>query len=85
MIEAGWFDARRQIGLSGRTVKPKLIITAGISGSVQFVAGMKGAECIIAINNDENAAIFDVAHYGFVGDLYDIVPALLKSLEDEQA
>ena len=85
LIEAGWFDARRQIGLSGRTVKPKLIITAGISGSVQFVAGMKGADCIIAINNDENAAIFDVAHYGFVGDLYEIVPELLKYLEDEHA
>lgn len=78
LIEAGWFDAKHQIGLSGRTVKPKLIITAGISGSVQFVAGMKGADCIIAINKDKNAAIFDVAHYGFVGDIYEIIPALLK-------
>lgn len=81
LIEAGWLDARRQIGLSGRTVKPKLIITVGISGSVQFVAGMKGADCIVAINADEHAGIFDVAHYGFVGDLYEIIPKLLDELE----
>lgn len=83
LIEAGWFDAKRQIGLSGRTVKPKLIITAGISGSVQFVAGMKGADCIIAINSDKDAGIFDVAHYGFVGDLYEIIPELLKLLDEQ--
>ena len=83
LIEAGWFDARRQIGLSGRTVKPKLIITAGISGSVQFVAGMKGADCIVAINSDENAGIFDVAHYGIVGDLYEVIPKLLSYIENE--
>lgn len=83
LIEAGWFDARRQIGLSGRTVKPKLIITVGISGSVQFVAGMKGADCIVAINSDENAGIFDVAHYGVVGDLYEVIPKLLSYIENE--
>jgi len=81
LIEAGWFDARRQIGLSGRTVKPKLIITMGISGSVQFVAGMKGADCIVAINEDKNASIFDVAHYGFVGNLYEIVPRLIEEIK----
>jgi electron transfer flavoprotein alpha subunit len=85
LIEAGWFDARRQIGLSGRTVKPKLIITAGISGSVQFVAGMKGADCIVAINSDENAGIFDVAHYGVVGDLYEVIPRLLSYIEAEKS
>lgn len=83
LIEAGWFDARRQIGLSGRTVKPKLIITVGISGSVQFVAGMKGADCIVAINSDENAGIFDVAHYGVVGDIYEVIPKLLSYIENE--
>lgn len=83
LIEASWFDARRQIGLSGRTVKPKLIITVGISGSVQFVAGMKGADCIVAINSDENAGIFDVAHYGVVGDLYEVIPKLLSYIENE--
>ncbi|XCP86433.1 electron transfer flavoprotein subunit alpha/FixB family protein [Roseburia hominis] len=80
LIEAGWFDARRQIGLSGRTVKPKLILTIGISGSVQFAAGMKGSDCIVAINEDKNASIFDVAHYGFVGNLYEIVPRLIEEI-----
>ena len=64
-VEAGWIDPRKQIGLSGRTVKPKLIITCGVSGAVQFVAGMKGSEYIVAINQDENAPIFDVAHLAF--------------------
>lgn len=81
LIEAGWFDARHQIGLSGRTVKPKLLITLGISGSVQFVAGMRAAECIIAVNTDKHAGIFDVAHYGFAGDLYEVLPVLLRQLK----
>jgi electron transfer flavoprotein alpha subunit len=84
LVEANWFDAKQQIGLSGRTVKPKLIITAGISGSVQFVAGMKGADCIVAINNDPDAQIFSVAHYGLVGDLYEIIPALVKKIREEK-
>lgn len=76
LVENGWFDAKRQIGLSGRTVKPKLIITFGISGSVQFAAGMRNSDMIIAVNNDKNASIFDIAHYGFVGDIYEIIPQL---------
>src|SRR5690554_985588 len=84
LIEAGWGDYSQQIGLSGRTVRPKLLITLGVSGSVQFVAGMGGAECVIAVNNDESAPIFDVAHYGIVGDLYEIVPGLLKNLREEE-
>lgn len=76
-IEAGWFDPRLQIGLSGRTVKPKLIITLGISGSVQFCAGMQNADYIIAVNSDPQAPIFNVAHCGIVGDLYEILPELL--------
>ena len=80
LVEAGWVNPRRQIGLSGRTVRPKLIITCGISGSVQFAAGMKGAECIVAINKDENAPIFNIANYSLVGDLYDIIPKLLAEL-----
>ena len=83
LVENGWFDPRQQIGLSGRTVKPKLIITAGISGSVQFAAGMKGADCIIAVNRDKKASIFDVAHYGIVGDLYEIIPELIRQLKGE--
>jgi electron transfer flavoprotein alpha subunit len=80
LVENGWVEARRQIGLSGRTVRPKLIITLGVSGSVQFVAGMKGSEKIFAINKDENASIFKTAHYGIVGDLYEIVPMLEKKI-----
>jgi len=78
LVECGWFGAKQQIGLSGRTVKPKLLVCVGVSGAVQTVAGMKGSECIVAINKDPSAPIFDVAHYGFVGDLYEIVPALVK-------
>lgn len=82
LIEAGWVDARRQIGLSGRTVKPKLIITCGVSGAIQFVAGMNGSECIMAINADPKATIFNVAHYGIVGDIYEVLPALIQRLEE---
>jgi electron transfer flavoprotein alpha subunit len=82
LVEAGWIDAKRQIGLSGRTVKPKLIITLGIQGSVQFVAGMNNSETIVAINNDPDASIFNVAHYGIVGDIYEIVPKLIEKIKD---
>lgn len=81
MVEAGLLDHKRQIGLSGRTVAPKLIICCGISGSVQFAAGMKGAEKIIAINLDKDAPIFKLAHIGIVGDIYKIVPELLEKME----
>ena len=82
MVESGIFDAKHQIGLSGKTVKPKLIITIGISGTVQFTSGMKNSDCIIAINSDPNATIFDVANYGIVGDLYKIVPELIKRIKE---
>ena len=74
-------ESRRQIGLSGRTVRPKLIITCGVSGAVQFSAGMKSAEAIVAINRDEKAPIFTVAHIGMVGDIYEIVPMLVGKLQ----
>ena len=80
LVEAGWLDHKQQIGLSGRTVAPKLILCCGISGSVQFAAGMKGAEKIIAINTDPNAAIFNLAHIGIVGDLYEVLPELLEKI-----
>ena len=80
LVESNWFDAKHQIGLSGRTVKPKLLISIGVSGAVQTVAGLKGSECIIAINKDPEAPIFDVAHYGFVGDWTEIIPALLERM-----
>ena len=81
VIEAGWLEPRRQIGLSGRTVKPKLLIACGVSGSIQFVAGMSGAERIVAINTDPNAPIFKVAHTALVGDVCEILPALLNKIE----
>lgn len=81
LIEAGWLDAKKQIGLSGRTVKPRLIITLGISGAVQFSAGMNGAEYIFAVNQDEKASIFNVAHYGIVGDIYEVVPQLIQTIK----
>lgn len=77
LVECGWMDPRRQIGLSGRTVAARLIITLGISGSVQFAAGMSGSACILAVNSDPEAAIFKIAHYGFVCDLYEALPVLL--------
>ena len=80
LVEAGFMDAKKQIGLSGRTVKAKLIITLGISGAVQFVAGMRSCSKIIAINKDKNAPIFDVAHYGIVGDLYELLPLIINKI-----
>lgn len=84
LVESGLKDAKFQIGLSGKTVAPKLIICLGISGAVQFAAGMNGSETIIAINQDPNAAIFDVAHYGLVGDVFKIVPNLIKQIKEER-
>lgn len=81
MIEAGLVEPQRQIGLSGRTVKPRLLVTCGISGAIQFVAGMKGSETILAINTDPEANIFKVAHYCMVGDMYKIVPAMIKRIK----
>lgn len=82
LVEANVLDAKHQIGLSGRTVKPKLIITLGISGAIQFVAGMKSSDCIIAINKDENAPVFDVAHYCVVGDVNEILPTLIARIKE---
>lgn len=81
IIENGTLGAKKQIGLSGRTVKPKLIIACGIQGAVQFTAGMNSTDTIIAINNDESAAIFNIAHYGIVGDMYEIVPKLIENIK----
>ena len=82
LVEANLFDAKRQIGLSGRTVKPKFIICLGISGAVQFAAGMKSSDVIVAINTDKSASIFDVADYAIVGDVGEIVPALIAKIKE---
>ena len=81
MAESGWVEAKRQVGLSGRTVRPKLIITCGISGAVQFAAGMNNSDTIVAINKDPKAPIFKIAHYALIGDLYDIVPKLIEEIK----
>ena len=81
MVENGMFDARHQIGLSGKTVKPKLIITLGISGAIQFTSGMKSSDCIVAINSDPDAQIFNVAHYGIIGDMYEIIPEVIERIK----
>ena len=85
LVEGNIYDAKHQIGLSGRTVKPKFIITLGISGAVQFAAGMKSSDCIVAVNTDKNAPIFDVAHYAIVGDVNEIVPKLIEKIKEAQA
>lgn len=81
LVESNWFDAKQQIGLSGRTVKPKLIINIGISGAVQFNEGMKNSDCIISINSDRNAPIFNISHYALVGDWYEIVQTLIDTVK----
>ncbi len=85
LVENGWFDAKHQIGLSGKTVKPKLIITLGISGAVQFAAGMKSSDTIIAVSLDSSAPIFDVAHYCVTADIYKLLPSLIKRIEEHSA
>ncbi len=85
LVEANIFDAKRQIGLSGRTVKPKLIICVGISGAVQFSAGMKSSDCIVAINTDKSAPIFDVAHYCVVGNAEEVLPTLINKIKEARA
>lgn len=85
LAEKGWTTNDRQIGISGRTVRPKLIITCGVSGAIQFVTGMGGSEHIVAINSDPNAPIFNVAHVAAVGDLYQIVPQLIRQLKEAQS
>lgn len=85
LVEKGWTTNERQIGLSGRTVRPRLIITCGVSGAIQFTASMNGSDHIVSINNDKDAPIFEVAHIGIVADLYDVVPALINQLKEAQA
>ncbi len=85
IIDSGWLPKQRQVGKSGLTVKPKLYVAVGISGAPEHLQGMKDAELIIAINSDAGAPIFEVAHYGIVGDLFDIVPALSERLAEVRA
>lgn len=82
LVELQWFPSDRQVGLSGRTVKPRLYLACGVSGQIEHIAGMRSAETVVAINTDENAPIHREADYIVVGDLYEIVPALVRAIEE---
>jgi len=81
ICDEGWLPMERQIGSSGQTVAPKLYLALGISGAIQHVVGMKGARTIVAVNKDQNAPIFEIADYGVVGDIFEVMPALTEELQ----
>ncbi len=84
-VEAGWMPGERQVGQTGKTVRPKIYIACGISGAIQHLVGMQSSDVIIAINQDKNAPIFEVATYGIVGDVFQVVPALINRIRELRA
>src|ERR1043166_7942508 len=85
ICDSGWLPMERQVGSSGQTVAPKLYLALGISGAIQHIVGMKGARAVIAVNKDNEAPIFEIADYGVVGNLFDVVPALTEEVKKAKA